>query len=121
MFKNGITGKPTICDIDIYNTSIDIIVIAISLYFSFVFFFSSFSKLSIPKLVKPAFSTNFSTCSSVSFLSSYSTFALFIIRFTVACFIPSCLFRYFSNPVEHALQVIPSIFNNTFFIVIILP
>ena len=95
-------------------------MIANSLYFSFVFFFSSFSKLSIPKLKNPAFSTNFSTCSKFNFLSSYSMFALFIIRFTVACFIPSCLFKYFSSPVEQALQVIPSIFNNTFFIVIIL-
>ena len=36
-------------------------------------------------------------------------------RFTVAIFIPSCLFKYFSKPDEHAEHVIPSIFNNTFF------
>ena len=114
IFKNGITGNPTICDIDIYNISSDIIVIPINLYFSLDFFFSSFSKLSTPRLSNPAFAINFSKSSTVYNFSSYSILALFITRFTVA-FTPSCLFKYFSRPVEHALQVIPSIFNNTFF------
>ena len=102
------------CDIDIYNISSEITVIPINLNFSFDFFFSSFSKLSIPRLSKPALATNFSKSVISYFFSSYSMLALFITRFTVAL-IPSCLFKYFSRPVEHALQVIPSIFNNTFF------
>ena len=116
MSKYGITGSFTICAIEIYSINIDIILIPINLLFSFVFFFSSFSNLSIPKLLNPAFSIYFSTCSKFISVSSYSILALFIIKFTDAVFIPSCLFRYFSSPDEHALQVIPSIFNNTFFI-----
>ena len=107
------------CDIEIYNINIEITEIPINLYFSFDFFFSSFSRLSIPALEKPALSTNFSTCSNVNLVSSYSILALFIIRLTEAAIIPSCLFKYFSSPDEHALHVIPSIFNNTFFIFIL--
>ena len=104
------------CPIAMYNVRIAIIVKLHNLYFSLDFFFSSFCKLSIPRLSKPAFWTNFSICEISNFFSSYSTLALFITKLTVAFTMPSCLFKYFSNPLEQALQVIPSIFNKTFFI-----
>ena len=103
------------CDIEIYKIKSEIILIPQSLNFSFDFFFSSFSKLSIPKLSKPASDTKSSKSFNSSLLSSYSILALFITRLTLALTTPSCLFKYFSSPDEHALQVIPSIFSKTFF------
>ena len=90
----------------------------INLYFSFEVFFFSFSNLSTPKLSNPAFSINFSICKISNNFSSYSILALFIIRLTDACLIPSCLFKYFSSPLEQALHVIPSIFKRTFFMIL---
>ena len=68
MSKNGITGNPTMCDIDIYKMRSEITVIPINLYFSLDFFLSSFSNLSIPKLINPAFATNFSKSKTSYFL-----------------------------------------------------
>ena len=39
-------------------------------------------------------------------------------KLTDACLIPSCLFKYFSSPLEQALHVIPSIFKRTFFMIL---
>ena len=121
IFKAGIIGSPIICPIAIYNNITARIPNIIKYIFSFLCLFSSACGLYIPKLLKPAFFTNSSSFFLSILVSSYSIKAFAITKFTLAFCIPSCLFRYFSNPFEQALQVIPPIANTIFFIFLVGP
>ena len=113
---HGRLGKLIICPMAMYIKIIANIVKRINFVFSFLFFPSTFISLNSPKLLNPAFFTNSFKFSIVKIFSSYSILAFAITKFTCACFIPFCLFKYFSKPFEQALHVIPSIDNTIFFI-----
>ena len=112
-------GSPIICPIEIYIKIIASIVKIINFIFSF--FLLSFCSISLykPKLLKPACFTNSSIFSWFNTFSSYSIKAFDITKFTDALEMPFCLFKYFSNPLEQALHVMPSMAKIIFFIILL--
>ena len=105
------------CPIEMYIKIIASIEKIINFIFSFLLLPSIFISLNSPKLLNPACFTNSSIFSRFNNFSSYSIVAFAMTKLTTAFEIPFCLFRYFSSPLEQALQVIPSIDKLIFFII----